>query len=43
VSLSAADFVTRPIQELFGRHPGYGFAGVGVMVREMSTVRPTAG
>lgn len=23
-------FVTRPIQELFGRHLGYGFAGIGV-------------
>jgi RHS repeat-associated protein len=25
-----SSFVTRPIQELFGRHPGYGFAGIGV-------------
>jgi RHS repeat-associated protein len=23
-------FITRPVEELFGRHPGYGFAGFGV-------------
>ena len=23
-------FVTRPVQEILGQHPGYGFAGVGV-------------
>ena len=26
----SAEFVTRPIPELLGRHPGYGFAGQGV-------------
>jgi len=24
------EFITRPLSELFGRHPGYGFAGIGV-------------
>jgi RHS repeat-associated protein len=30
VSTSATQAITRPLQELFGRHSGYGFAGVGV-------------
>lgn len=27
---SSQQFITRPVQELLGRHPGYGFAGLGV-------------
>jgi hypothetical protein len=27
---ASQQFITRPVQELFGRYPGYGFAGIGV-------------
>jgi len=28
----SSQFITRPVQELLGRNPGYGFAGTGVSV-----------
>jgi YD repeat-containing protein len=28
--MPSPQFIDRPVQELFGRHPGYGFAGFGV-------------